>query len=275
MAGKPKAVRRKAGDDGESGGMAADAALPLLSEPPRVDADRASHTPVDADQGEKPHYLGHRDRMRRRFLESGADSLLDYELLEVLLYHAVPRRDVRPLAKQLINTFGSFWAVVTASPERLRRETKFSDATIVAISVVAAAAQRMARQQVANQPVLSNWQALMDYCHGAMALGTVEQFRLLFLDRKNKLISDEVQQTGTVDHAPVYPREVVRRALDVGATAVILVHNHPSGDPTPSRDDIALTRDLKIALGAIGVAIHDHIIIGKAGHASFKSLGLL
>lgn len=228
-----------------------------------------------AGPSQKPFHAGHRDRLRQRFLNAGPDSLHDYEILELLLFSAIPRRDVKPLAKQLLMTFGSLWAVLTAPPERLRRAADLSDTVIAALTIVAAAALRMNRQELKKRPVISNWQALLDYCHGAMAHESTEQLRLLFLDRKNHLISDEVQQRGTVDHAPVYPREVVRRALDLAATAVILVHNHPTGDPTPSREDIAMTREITKALTAVEIAVHDHLIIGKHGHASFKSLGLL
>jgi len=225
---------------------------------------------------EPPHYHGHRDRLRQRFIASGPDALQDYELLELLLFQAIPRRDVKPLAKELLSAFGSLWAVTQASAEALRNRFNFSDATIAHIRVVGAIGLRMARQQVMGQPILSSWQKLLDYCAGAMAHEPVEQFRLLFLDRKNTLIADEVQQRGTVDHTPVYPREVVRRALELGASAVILVHNHPSGDPTPSRADIDMTKQIVSAATTLGVVIHDHVIIGKGGrYVSFKSAGLM
>ncbi|QJE74660.1 DNA repair protein RadC [Aerophototrophica crusticola] len=229
-----------------------------------------------AGEGEsKPHYHGHRDRLRGRFLEQGPDALQDYELLELLLFQAIPRRDVKPLAKQLLQTYGSLWAVVNAPPESLRTRFNFSDTVIGAIRIVGAIGLRMARQEVMGKPILSSWQKLLDYCQGAMAHESVEQFRLLFLDRKNTLIADEVQQRGTVDHTPVYPREVVRRALELGATALILVHNHPSGDPTPSRADIDMTKQIVTAAQALGVVVHDHVIIGKGQYVSFKSAGLM
>lgn len=243
------------------------------SPPPDPAAAPAADTGAEA---EKPHYHGHRDRLRERFLSAGPDALPDYELLELLLFQAIPRRDVKPLAKELLTAFGSLWAVTQASPEQLKARFGFSDGIIAALRVVGAIGLRMARQQVIGQPILSSWQKLLDYCAGAMAHEPVEQFRLLFLDRKNTLIADEVQQRGTVDHTPVYPREVVRRALELSASAVILVHNHPSGDPTPSRADIEMTKQIMAAATALGVVVHDHVIIGKGGrYVSFKSAGLM
>jgi len=251
--------------------------LPGL-EPVAAAAEGAASVPVsaeDAARDDQPHHLGHRDRLRQRYLTSGPDSLQDYELLELLLFSAIPRRDVKPLAKQLLKSFGSLWGVVNAPPDQLRKSFNLTDGSIVALTVVGAAALRMARQQIINRPVLGNWQALLDYCQGVMVNQTTEQFRLLFLDRKNQLIADEVQQRGTIDHTPVYPREIVRRALDLGACAVILVHNHPSGDPSPSRADITMTNEIKRAAEAMGIAIHDHLIIGHGRHVSFKAQGLL
>lgn len=231
--------------------------------------------PESGAENPAPHYAGHRDRLRQRFLTAGADALQDYELLELLLFTAIPRRDVKPLAKALLQSFGSLWAVVSAAPERLRREFNFSDTTIAAVTIVGAAALRGTRQQVLKRPVLASWQALIDYCQAAMADATVEQLRLLFLDRKNVLIADEVHQRGTIDHTPVYPREVVRRALDLGAAALIMVHNHPSGDPSPSRDDIAMTKEIARAAAALDVTLHDHLVVGRGCYTSFKALGLL
>jgi len=227
-----------------------------------------------------PHYHGHRERLRARFLSGGPDALQDYELLELVLFAVNPQRDVKPLAKELIRSFGSLWNVVNAPPEKLRPikvdgVSMSSDRAIAAVRVVGAAALRAMRQEVLKRPVLGSWQALLDYVSAAMAHETNEQFRLLFLDRKNALIADEVQQRGTVDHTPVYPREVVKRALDLGATALILVHNHPSGDPAPSRADIDMTKAIVRAADAVGVVVHDHIVVGKGKHASFKALGLL
>ncbi len=251
----------------------AKAATAAKSPPPDPAAEPTADTGAEA---EKPHYHGHRDRLRERFLSAGPDALQDYELLELLLFQAIPRRDVKPLAKELLTAFGSLWAVTQASPEQLKARFGFSDGIIAALRVVGAIGLRMARQQVIGQPILSSWQKLLDYCAGAMAHEPVEQFRLLFLDRKNTLIADEVQQRGTVDHTPVYPREVVRRALELSASAVILVHNHPSGDPTPSRADIEMTKQIMAAATALGVVVHDHVIIGKGGrYVSFKSAGLM
>ncbi|OYQ35636.1 hypothetical protein CHU95_07935 [Niveispirillum lacus] len=246
----------------------------LAGKPPPTRLQSAAE--AAPEETEKPHFHGHRDRLRQRFLTAGPDALADYELLELLLFQAIPRKDIKPLAKELMAVFGSLWAVTQAPADSLRNRFNFSDATIAHIRVVGAISLRMARQQVMGQPILSSWQRLLDYCAGAMAHEPVEQFRLLFLDRKNTLIADEVQQRGTVDHTPVYPREVVRRALELGASAVILVHNHPSGDPTPSRADVEMTKQIVSAATALGVVIHDHVIIGKGGnYVSFKSAGLM
>jgi DNA repair protein RadC len=218
---------------------------------------------------------GHRQRLRERFLRGGGDALADYELLELVLCAALPRRDTKPLAKHLIAKFGSFAAAIAAPPAELNKIAGVGDAVVAALKIVQAASQRALRERVLDQPVLSSWQALLDYCQVVMQHGRVEQFRVLFLDRKNVLIADEVQQTGTVDHAPVYPREIVRRALDLSASAIILVHNHPSGDPSPSRSDIDMTKRVVEAAHPLGISVHDHLVIGRKGHASFKSLGLL
>lgn len=222
-----------------------------------------------------PHYHGHRQRLRERFLKGGADALADYELLELVLFTALPRSDVKPLAKRLLDRFGGFAAVMAAETDALRRIDGMGESGVAAIKAVAAAACRMAREAAMDKPVLGSWDKLLDYCRIAMAHGPVEELRLLFLDRKNRLIADEVQQRGTIDQTPLYPREVVRRALDLGASALILVHNHPSGDPTPSRADIAMTKEVVAAAGAVGIAVHDHLVIARGGHASFRSLGLL
>ena len=240
-------------------------ALPGLERPPSCAPD--SEPP--------PHYAGHRERLRQRFLATGPDGLQDYELLELLLFPVIPRRDVKPLAKDLIRELGGFWAVVTASPERLRRVANFSDTVIAALTVVGAAALRATRQQVMKKPVLAGWEALVAYCQAAMAHQPTEQLRLLFLDRKNTLIADEVQQKGTIDHTPAYPREIVKRALELGAHAIILVHNHPTGDPSPSRDDIHVTKEIARAASALGLVLHDHLIVGRGQTTSFKALGLL
>jgi DNA repair protein RadC len=222
-----------------------------------------------------PHYHGHRERLRERFLEGGSAAVTDYELLELVLFRALPRRDVKPLAKDLIARFGSFAEVVSAPPERLAEISGLGEAAITELKIVEAAAHRFARGQVRNRPVLSSWSNVLDYCRTAMAFADKEQLRVLFLDKRNRLIADELQQEGTVDHTPVYPREVVKRALELSATAVILVHNHPGGDPTPSRADIEMTRVIVEVAKPLGIEVHDHIIVGRDGHASMKGLKLI
>lgn len=224
---------------------------------------------------DKPHYLGHRERLRRRVIEQGAKSLQDYELLEFLLFGALPRGDTKPAAKALIARFGSLAGVLAARPEELAQVKGVADASAAILKVVKEAARRMAREELAEGPVISSWDQLLGYCRIALGRSGVEEFHLLFLDRKNRLIADEAQQRGTVDHTPVYPREVVKRALELGASAMILVHNHPSGDATPSQADIAMTREVKEAAEKLGIAVHDHVVIAKGGHASFRALGLL
>lgn len=223
----------------------------------------------------EPDYVDHRKRLRQRFLDGGPDALPDYELVELLLTMAIPRGDVKPVAKALIARFGSFEGVVNARLDDLRTVKGMGEVAPVALKVVRAAADRLLRQGVMHREVLSSFDAVIDYCRLAMAHEPNEQFRILFLDRKNRLLADEVQQKGTVDHAPVYPREVAKRALELNATAVILVHNHPSGDPTPSRADIAMTKEVAAAAKAVEVVVHDHIVIARDGHASFRALGLL
>jgi DNA repair protein RadC len=218
---------------------------------------------------------GHREQLRARFLKSGADTLPDYELLELTLFAALPRRDTKPLAKALLAWFGSFAEVIAAPRARLLEIQGVGEGVANHLKIVEAAAQRLAKTRVIGRPALSSWSALLDYCTAAMARSQNEEFRVLFLDRKNVLIADEVQNRGTVDHTPVYPREIVKRALELGASCIILVHNHPSGDPTPSKADIAMTREITAAARALAIAVHDHLVIGRSGHASFKSLGLL
>jgi DNA repair protein RadC len=222
-----------------------------------------------------PHYHGHRERLRARFRAAGADAVSDYELLELVLFRAIPQRDIKPLAKELIAKFGSFAEVVAAPRARLKEVKGIGEAAADELKIIHAAASRLARGQVQKRPVLSSWSSVIDYCRTAMAYADKEQFRLLFLDKRNQLIADELQQVGTVDHTPVYPREVVKRALELSATALILVHNHPSGDPTPSRADIQMTQAIIDVAKPLGIAVHDHIIVGKEGHASLKGLKLI
>ncbi len=223
----------------------------------------------------KPHYHGHRDRLRDRLLDRGGDSLADHEILEFLLFGAKPRGDTKPLAKSLLTAFGSLSKVLTAGPEALAKVPGMGKASIAALAIVPEAAARLAREEMSEAPVISGWDKLLDYCRITMAHEPVEQFRLLFLDKRNRVIADEVQQQGTIDHTPVYTREVVKRALELGAAALILVHNHPSGEPEPSPADIAMTGELREAAEKLGIAIHDHLVIGRAGHTSFRAMGLL
>jgi DNA repair protein RadC len=230
---------------------------------------------VQTPKSEKPHYYGHRDRMRQRFAEKGEHSLADYELLEMLLFRSIPRKDTKPLAKELIKHFGSFADVVSAPVSRLQEVKGISHNTAIDLNLISAASQRMLKGRIKNKTVLSSWESVLDYCRTSMAFEKKEQFRILFLDKKNALICDEIQQVGTIDHTPVYPREVVKRALELSASAIILVHNHPSGDPTPSRADIAMTQKIAEAAKPLGIALHDHIIVGMEGHASFRALELI
>ena len=239
-------------------------------------ADRNGKTAQAAGLSEAaPHYHGHRERLRARFRDAGAEAVSDYELLELVLFRAIVQRDVKPLAKALITKFGSFAEVVAAPRARLKEIKGVGDAAVEELKIVHAAAGRLARGQVQKRTVLSSWSSVLDYCRTAQAFAEKEQFRVLFLDKRNQLIADEVQQTGTVDHTPVYPREVVKRALELSATALILVHNHPSGDPTPSRADIQMTQSIIDVAKPLGISVHDHIIVGKEGHASFKGLRLI
>jgi DNA repair protein RadC len=229
----------------------------------------------DDSVGSEPHFHGHRERLKTRFRETGKDSLADYELLELLLFQILPRRDTKPIAKALLQRFGSFTEVLAAPEARLTEVSGVGDATAQYIKVIEAAAHRYARGKVADRPVLNSWAAVIDYCRATMAYEDREQFRILFLDKKNGLLADEIQQVGTVDHTPVYPREVVKRALELSSTAIVLVHNHPSGDPTPSRADIQMTRTIIEIAKPLGITVHDHIIVGKEGHSSFKGLKLI
>jgi DNA repair protein RadC len=224
---------------------------------------------------ETPHYHGHRERLRERFYQAGPEALSDYELLEMALFSALPRRDTKPLAKSLLRTFGSFAEVIHAPVARLREVEGMGDASINQLKMIAAAASRVAKGEIKRSIALSSWNTVIEYCRSSMAFADKEQFRLLFLDKRNQLIADEIQQTGTVDHTPVYPREVIKRALELSATALILVHNHPSGDPTPSQADIQMTKAIVDIATPLGISVHDHIIVGKNGHASLKGMRLI
>lgn len=230
--------------------------------------------PQSAPANGEAHYHGHRERLRSRYRDSGDAALADYEILELLLFRLIPRRDTKPIAKALLVRFGTLGGVFGAPAHLLQEVSGVGEAVALDLKLVSSVAQRMLRSELAGKPVLSSWKALVDYCHTAMAHETREQFRILFLDKRNALIADEVQGHGTIDHTPVYPREVVRRALELSATAVILVHNHPSGDPTPSRADIDMTKTIVDTAKPLGITVHDHIIIGKNGHVSFRALRL-
>ena len=238
-----------------------------MPRPDRSNLDKAKNARSDGS--------GHRRRLRARFLKDDGAAFHDYELLELLPFGAMPRVDTKPIAKTLLKRFAGFGRVVSATPRELRAVPGVGDAAIVALKSARAMALRLARAEAMEQPVLASWDRLLAYCRSTLAHEKTERFHLLFLDGKHQLIADEVQQTGTVDHTPVYPREVIKRALDLGATALILVHNHPSGDPTPSRTDIDLTRELVASAGALGITIHDHLIIGRSGHVSLRGRGLM
>ena len=241
---------------------------------PLLDDDEAPVVPLPA--GRLPSYIAdHRRRLRERFMSGGAAAMPDYELLELVLFRAIPRRDVKPLARALLDEFGDFNGVVSASPERLSRVKGVGEAVVIELKIVEAAAHRLARARVMDRHVISSWDAVLDYCRTTMAHREIEQFRVLYLDRKNTLIADEEQARGTVDHVPVYPREVAKRALELNASALILVHNHPSGDPTPSQADIDMTGRIEAACNALGITLHDHLIIGKSRELSFRTEGYL
>ncbi len=229
----------------------------------------------DGLREETPHFHGHRQRLRDRFMEAGDAALADYELLELVLFRAIARRDVKPLAKALLARFGSFSEVVAARPERLREIDGLGEAAICEIKLMEAAARRFARATLEKRPTLSSFKDVIDYCRTVMGFADREEFRVMFLDKRNALIADELLNVGTVDHTPVYPREIVRRALELSACALILAHNHPSGDPTPSPADISMTRDIIMIAQPFGIAVHDHLIVGRHGHASLKGLKLI
>jgi DNA repair protein RadC len=222
-----------------------------------------------------PHFHGHRQRLRERLIAAGADNLPDYELMEVLLFAGNPRGDTKPLAKDLIERFGGFAEALSADADDLLQVPGLGVAGTAALKSVREAALRLTKAELRDRPVIGSWDKLLDYCRAHIAYGKVEEFHLLFLDRKNALIAHEQQQRGTVDHTPVYTREVVKRALELGASALILVHNHPSGDPTPSKADIAVTKDIVNAAKPLGVIVHDHVIIGRGRHTSLRDMGLL
>lgn len=242
---------------------------------PLFEGDEVQIVPA-LPKGRLPSYIrDHRKRLRERFMAGGAAALPDYEMLELVLFRAIPRQDVKPLAHLLISTFGDFNRVMSAPISRLLEIKGVGYAVVQEIKIVEAAAQRLARSKVMQTHVISSWDAILDYCHTTMAHRETEQFRVLYLDRKNILVADEEQARGTVDHVPVYPREVVKRALELNASALILVHNHPSGDPTPSEDDISMTAQVNAAAQALGITLHDHLIIGKSRELSFRSAGYL
>ena len=233
--------------------------------------DISASSPLAAPLGAE----GHRARLRARLLTAGPEALADHEMLEMVLFLALPRRDTKPIARALISRFGSFANAIAAPRTDLLGVEGLGEAGVSALKVVQGAALRLARAEVLHQPVLNNWDRLMSYLNAALARERVEQFRILFLDNKNRLLADEAQARGTVNHTPVYPREVVKRALELHATAIILVHNHPSGDPTPSRDDIEMTREIKLAAQTLAVVLHDHVIVGNGRWLSFRKEGLL
>lgn len=244
--------------------------LPLFANDPALRDQRP------LPPGKLPSYIAdHRARLRDRFLDGGADAMPDYELLEMVLFRANARADMKPVARALLDKFGTFHTVITAPETELLKIPHIGRAVVAELKLIEASAQRLMRSRVINRPVLSSWQALLDYCQTAMAHRETEQFRILFLDRKNTLIADEPQAKGTIDHVPVYPREVVKRALELNASALILVHNHPSGDPTPSQPDIAMTTQIAAAAEALNITVHDHLIIGKSCEFSFRANDLL
>lgn len=275
------------------GGVGPTPASGLAEAPMRFDAsipDTSKSTqpaPGSTRPAPGPHYHGHRERLRERFRESGGEGMPDYELLELLLFFSIRYIDVKPLAKRLLEEFGSLGAVLAAAPEQLKASIRSMDLahadrirtdcsfTVTHLKAMQRLLQRVLAEDVRERPVISSWQALLDYLKVALGHEPIEQFRVLFMDKKNILIRDEVQQRGTVDHTPLYPREIAKRALELGASAVIMVHNHPSGDPTPSRADIEMTKQVEAALAPIRVTLHDHLIIGRDRHLSFKSEGLL
>lgn len=230
---------------------------------------------AEAKKKEIPHYHGHRDRLRQKFLENGPDSFADYELLELVLFMAIPMKDVKPLAKDLIARFGGLPEIMNAPVEELTKVEGIKENTAIALKSITALSHRAQKSELMKKPVLNSWTRLMDYCTSTMAHETREHFRIIFLNKKNEMIADEIQNSGTVDHTPAYPREIMKRALELGATALILIHNHPSGDPKPSQADIEMTNLIVRAAEPFGIVIHDHVIVSKNGYSSFKTLGLI
>ncbi|MDQ0421088.1 DNA repair protein RadC [Peteryoungia aggregata LMG 23059] len=247
----------------------------FFAEQPARDNRLAKAASTRASLPPEAHYVGHRERLRSRFRDGGETALADYEILELLLFRLIPRRDTKPIAKALLARFQTLAGVLGAPPALLQEVKGVGETVALDLKLIANVAQRMLKSELREKQVLSSWSSVIDYCHAAMAYETTEQFRILFLDKRNVLIADEIQGRGTVDHTPVYPREVVKRALELSATAIILVHNHPSGDPTPSRADIDMTRTIVETAKPLGITVHDHIIIGKDGHASLKGLRLI
>jgi DNA repair protein RadC len=258
----------------EEDGASPDDERGFFSETVQRDTGRKSQSKPVASPPEA-HYHGHRERLRTKFRDLGDTALADYEILELMLFRLIPRRDTKPIAKALIDRFGTLGGVFGAPMHLLREVKGVGEAVATDLKLVSAVAHRTLKSEIRGKKVLASWSSVIDYCHQAMAYETNEQFRIIFLDKRNQLIADEVQQRGTVDHTPVYPREVVKRALELSATAIILVHNHPSGDPTPSRADIDMTHMIVNTAKPLGITVHDHIIIGKDGHASMKGLRLI
>jgi DNA repair protein RadC len=275
--GEDVAVQR-AGDLFEPAGAGSGDAVDersFFAEQPAREGNLAKAASARAALQPEAHYLGHRERLRNRFRDGGETALADYEILELLLFRLIPRRDTKPIAKALLARFQTLAGVLGAPPALLQEVKGIGETVALDLKLIANVAQRMLKSELREKQVLSSWSSVIDYCHAAMAYETTEQFRILFLDKRNVLIADEIQGRGTVDHTPVYPREVVKRALELSATALILVHNHPSGDPTPSRADIDMTRTIVETAKPLGITVHDHIIIGKDGHASLKGLRLI
>ncbi|UXS01444.1 RadC family protein [Agrobacterium tumefaciens] len=258
---------------GQSGLFGQDDERHFFADPQLAARKTASTAPKR--EPDAAHYHGHRDRLRTRYRDGGDAALADYELLELLLFRLIPRKDTKPIAKALIARFGTLGGVFGAPPTLLQEVDGVGEAVALDLKLIGSVSQRMLKSEIRNKQVLGSWSSVIDYCHAAMAYESREQFRILFLDKRNVLIADEIQGHGTVDHTPVYPREVVRRALELSSTALILVHNHPSGDPTPSRADIEMTKTIIDTAKPLGIAVHDHIIIGRDGHVSFKGLRLI